>query len=71
MTAKKDKAHHIRIVINADDHRLVRLAAASTGRSMADFTREAVLSAAAKRMANFRPPSIRRRRGGSIANKGT
>ena len=68
--AKKEKAHHIRIVINADEHRVVRLAAASSDRSMADFTREAVLSAAAAQMQDFRPPTIPRRAGGSMANKG-
>lgn len=68
--AKKDKAHHIRIVINADDHRLVRLAAASMERSMTDFTREAVLSAAAKQMEHFKVPPIPRGAGGSMAQKG-
>ena len=55
---KTNSTRHIRVQLGADQHLAVRIAAAATNRSMAEFAREATLSAASEAMKNFTPPQV-------------
>ena len=56
--AKTNATCQIRVQLAPDQHRAIRIAAAVTNRSMAEFAREATLSVATKAMKDFAPPSV-------------
>jgi len=56
--ARTNGIHHVRITTNSDEHHLLRLAAASKGRSMTEFTRTAVLKTAVEEMKEFQLPTL-------------
>ncbi len=54
----KDKAgvHFIRIALNNEERRLIRMASANCDTSMAEYTKSSVLAAAAEAMKDYEPP---------------
>ncbi len=50
--------HYIRIILNSEEQRLIRMGAASCNTSMAEYTKSSVLAAAAKEMKSFEPPRL-------------